>query len=158
MKQPIVFLVLFVIATIIGVHYMIDYSKYKFSMNKNSMEKIKEVKKLFQPKIYAILAELETKGYRPIVAEGLRTLAQENVKIKEGNTQLSNPKRSRHTTGDAVDIVDARYGWEGPAANLKFKFWTDLGIAAREQGLEWGGDWHSFKDVAHVQVPRSMDP
>ena len=51
----------------------------------------------------------------------------------------------------AADIVDRRYGWGGPAKNLGFKFWKDLGAAARAEGLTWGGDWRSFKDVAHVQ-------
>lgn len=28
-----------------------------------------------------------------------------------------------------------------------------LGPAARGAGLEWGGDWRSFKDYPHVEVP-----
>ena len=35
--------------------------------------------------------------------------------------------------GNAVDIVDERYRWEGLAANKDFQFWKDLGKAAHEQ-------------------------
>ena len=51
----------------------------------------------------------------------------------------------------AVDIVDRRYNWSGPAANEGFQFWKDLGRAAQKYGCEWGGNWKK-KDVAHVQL------
>ena len=54
--------------------------------------------------------------------------------------------------GNAADIVDKRYAWGGPAANLHFQFWKDLGRIAKQQGCEWGGDWKKFKDVAHIQM------
>jgi hypothetical protein len=53
--------------------------------------------------------------------------------------------------GNAADLVDKRYGWGGPAAKAGFQFWKDLGEIARKHGCRWGGDWKSFKDVAHVE-------
>lgn len=105
----------------------------------------------FRAKVIAILKELAGKGWKPVVAEGLRTKAQQRIKVQKGYSKTMN---SRHLTGHAADIIDRRYGWGGPAANLNFAFWNDLGAAARARGLTWGGDWKSFKDVAHVQVPR----
>ena len=53
----------------------------------------------------------------------------------------------------AADIVDERWGWEGPAKDLNHQFWNDLGRFAKAAGLEWGGDWKKpRKDVAHVQM------
>ena len=50
--------------------------------------------------------------------------------------------------GNAVDIVDQRYGWEAPD-----KFWDALGSSALKYGCEWGGNWPGKKkDVAHVQM------
>lgn len=59
------------------------------------------------------------------------------------------------TKGEAADIVDARFLWTGPAANLEFEFWSDLGATAKAYGLRWGGDWAKFRDVAHVEMTRS---
>ncbi len=54
--------------------------------------------------------------------------------------------------GNAADIVDQRYGWSGPAVNAGFQFWKDLGEVARKHGCRWGGDWKSFRDVAHIEL------
>ncbi len=134
------------------------YRPYKFAANNVSMIKLSHVTPYLQTRVLKIFVILESKGWQPIVAEGVRTLKEQQKKIDQGVSQLKNPKRSRHTTGDAVDIVDKRYGWEGPMSNLNHQFWKDLGKAAVEQGLEWGGNWKTFKDVAHVQVPRSIRP
>lgn len=112
--------------------------------------KLKGLTSPFKGLVVEILKELAGKGWKPFVAEGVRTKAQQRVKVQKGYSKTMN---SRHITGHAVDIVDRRYGWGGKASKLDFQFWTDLGAAANARGLEWGGDWKSFKDVAHVQVP-----
>lgn len=53
--------------------------------------------------------------------------------------------------GCAADIIDRRWGWDGPCANKNHRFWRDLGAVAKNNGLEWGGDWKK-RDVAHVQM------
>jgi peptidoglycan L-alanyl-D-glutamate endopeptidase CwlK len=70
-------------------------------------------------------------------------------KVRKGYSKTMN---SSHRVGKAVDIIDKRYGWAGPASKLDYKFWTDLGREAKSVGLKWGGDWSSFKDVAHVYI------
>ncbi|MEY3014686.1 MAG: hypothetical protein RIT45_3421 [Pseudomonadota bacterium] len=105
----------------------------------------------FRAKVVTILKELAGKGWKPVVAEGLRTRAQQAEKVRLGYSKTMN---SAHLLGLGADIVDRRYAWGGPAANTEFQFWKDLGLAARAQGLIWGGDWKKFKDVAHVEAPR----
>lgn len=105
----------------------------------------------FRVKVIAILKELAGKGWKPVVAEGLRTRAQQAEKVRLGYSKTMN---SAHLLGLGADIVDRRYAWGGPAASTSYAFWTDLGTAARAQGLIWGGDWKKFKDVAHVEAPR----
>ena len=53
--------------------------------------------------------------------------------------------------GNAADIIDKRYGWDGLAANKDFQFWKDLGRIAKKSGCIWGGDW-KIKDVAHIEM------
>jgi hypothetical protein len=115
-----------------------------------SMKNLEGLDPTFKTQVISILQELAGKGWIPVVAEGVRDKAQQQKKVDAGYSKTMN---SRHLTGHAVDIVDRRYGWGGPAAKLDHAFWTDLGAAANSRGLEWGGDWKSFKDVAHVQVP-----
>lgn len=108
---------------------------------------LKGLEPSFAAKVNNVLKGLKERGWQPRVAEGRRTLKQQQEKINTGRSSLKNPQRSKHITGQAADIIDRRYGWKAPQ-----KFWDDLGELAKAQGLIWGGDWKSFKDVAHVQV------
>jgi hypothetical protein len=101
----------------------------------------------FRAKVERVLARLQARGWRPYVAEGRRTRAQQREKVRRGYSRTMN---SRHLSGRAADIVDRRYGWGGPAARQTYRFWRDLGAAARAEGLTWGGNWRT-PDVAHVQ-------
>jgi len=107
---------------------------------------------MFSQKVSQILQKLTEKGWKPRVAEGLRTIEQQQEKIDLNRSSLKDPNNSKHVQGLAVDIIDSRYGWSGKASDLNFQFWQDLGEAAQEVGCIWGGNWKSFKDVAHVQM------
>jgi peptidoglycan L-alanyl-D-glutamate endopeptidase CwlK len=102
-----------------------------------------------QAALPGIMSDLQSEGWQPTIASGIRTPAEQAEKVRQGYSQTMN---SKHLLGKAVDIVDKRYGWDGPAANKNYQFWKDLGDAARSRGLQWGGDWKSFKDVAHIQT------
>lgn len=132
-------------------HFIIpkEYENYKFTKDVNSMHKLSQVRPELIKKVFPIMACEEKLGWKVIVAEGMRTKAQEREKVRKGYSQTMH---SKHLTGSAVDIV-SQYGWDGPASNLKYKFWKDQGACAHKVGgVTWGGDWHSFKDVAHIQI------
>lgn len=112
---------------------------------------LKTVQPVLQDKAQAIIDELKAQGFDPIIASGDRTLDQQKINLKKGNSQTLN---SRHLTGQALDIVDRRYGWDKGNKADREKFWNALGEAATKQGLEWGGNWKSFRDTAHIQMPR----
>ena len=96
-----------------------------------------------------IMETLKSKGWQPTISSGLRTPAEQAEKVRQGYSQTMN---SKHLIGKAVDITDKRYGWDGAASDTNYQFWKDLGAAAKSQGLQWGGDWKNFKDVAHIQT------
>jgi len=86
------------------------------------------------------------------VLQGLRTLAQEEEYVKEGK---STTMHSRHLTGHAVDLgatPDEQLSWENSyyfiLADTMKQAANDLNIP-----IEWGGDWVSFKDLDHFQLP-----
>lgn len=95
---------------------------------------------------------------RFVVLEGLRTIERQRQLVASGASQTM---RSRHLTGHAVDIapLDAsgRISWDWP---LYHRLAPAVKQAAEEEGvpLEWGGDWRSFKDGPHWQLPWASYP
>ena len=88
-----------------------------------------------------------------IVVEGLRSKERQAYLVEKGASKTMN---SRHLTGDAVDlapIVNNKVSWD-------WKDFYPLAEAVKEAAkqvkveVEWGGDWTTFKDGPHWQLPR----
>jgi len=91
------------------------------------------------------------------VLEGLRTPERQKVLKEAGASQTLN---SRHITGHAVDLgawVDGQVDWSWPLYNQIAKA---MKTAAAELNvpIEWGGDWRTFKDGPHFQLPHKSYP
>jgi peptidoglycan L-alanyl-D-glutamate endopeptidase CwlK len=91
------------------------------------------------------------------IIEGRRTLAQQKKYLAAGATRTLN---SRHLTGHAVDIapyVGGKIRWDWPLyhqlAKVVKKAAAELGIP-----IQWGGDWRSFKDGPHWELPWKQYP
>ena len=87
------------------------------------------------------------------VLEGLRTKERQKQLVAKGASKTMN---SRHITGHAVDIaplVDGKVTWD-------WKYYNQLAPAikqaAKELGVNitWGGEWKTFKDGPHWELPR----
>lgn len=93
---------------------------------------------------------------------GRRTLEEQRVLFAKGATRTL---RSRHIPGrnglsHAIDLaakIDGKIRWDWP---LYAKLAAAMKQAAKELKvpLEWGGDWKSFKDGPHYQLPWSTHP
>ena len=86
------------------------------------------------------------------VLEGMRTLERQKKLLASGASTTLN---SRHLTGHAVDLgawVDGELSWHWPYYH---KIAEAMKQAADELGvdIEWGGDWKSFPDGPHFQLP-----
>lgn len=86
------------------------------------------------------------------VLEGLRTVERQRELLNAG---ASSTMKSRHLTGHAVDLgafVGSDLRWDWPLYRLIAQAMKD---AAREHDvpIEWGGDWLTFKDGPHFQLP-----
>lgn len=100
-------------------------------------------------------AELSTVDFT--VTEGLRTLERQKRLVAAG---ASRTQRSRHLTGHAVDLaakVGGKVRWDWP---LYARLAEAMKAAADDLDvpLTWGGDWKSFRDGPHFELPRETYP
>jgi peptidoglycan L-alanyl-D-glutamate endopeptidase CwlK len=92
-----------------------------------------------------------------VVTEGLRTEGRQLMLFNAGKSKTMS---SRHITGHAVDLAvmvngDITWGWGYYDHLAKI-----IKIAAKELSIpiEWGGDWKTFKDGPHFQLPWATYP
>lgn len=99
------------------------------------------------------------------VNEGLRTVERQRQLVAAG---ASKTMKSRHITGHAVDLVavmdldhdgvletEEMFSWP-----LYPKIAAAVKEAAKQENvpIEWGGDWRTFKDGPHFQLPWKQYP
>lgn len=91
------------------------------------------------------------------VLEGLRTIERQKQLFAQRATKTM---KSRHLDGHAVDLapmLDGQVSWDWP---LYHRLANVVKAAAQLEGvqIEWGGDWRSFKDGPHWQLPWAAYP
>ncbi|AAT69479.1 endolysin [Alphaproteobacteria phage PhiJL001] len=101
------------------------------------------------------------------VLEGVRSLARQKQLVARGASKTMNsrhlpkvPKGGGEPVAHAVDLgayVDGEVRWDWP---LYHKIAKAVKQAARELNvpIEWGGDWRTFKDGPHWQLPWKTHP
>lgn len=92
-----------------------------------------------------------------IVTEGLRTLERQKQLVAAGASQTL---RSRHLTGHAVDLavkIGGEVRWDWPLYNGIAVIMKDCANQL-DLSIEWGGDWKTFKDGPHFQLPWAKYP
>lgn len=132
-------------------------------LNENSKKRLVGVHPDLQ-KVINKAAELSDMKF--IVTEGLRSVERQRQLVKAGASKTMN---SRHITGHAVDLAvwvdtdgdgvvdNGEIRWDWP---LYAKLSKIVKAAAQAVGvtIEWGGDWRSFKDGPHYQLPFKKYP
>lgn len=91
------------------------------------------------------------------VLEGLRTLDRQKELKAQGATKTMN---SRHLTGHAVDLAPMIGGtvrWDWPLYNRLAKI-VKAAAAAEKVPITWGGDWKTFRDGPHWELPWKQYP
>jgi peptidoglycan L-alanyl-D-glutamate endopeptidase CwlK len=105
-----------------------------------------------------------------VVFEGVRTVERQRSLIAKGFSKLKNPFRSRHVpskdpkhgmVSHAVDLVPLNASGQ-PVWDWKLipPIARAMKAAASSENvtLEWGGDWKTFKDGPHYQLPWKLYP
>ncbi|MEO8275758.1 MAG: RHS repeat-associated core domain-containing protein [Thermoanaerobaculia bacterium] len=103
----------------------------------------------FRAALESVFSNLQTQGWDPGIPEtgGVRSLAEQQEKVRLG---LSRTMNSQHLFGKAADVVNRSTGYSLGHGD---PFAQSLRQAAAAQGLVWGGDWKSFPDPFHIELP-----
>jgi peptidoglycan L-alanyl-D-glutamate endopeptidase CwlK len=91
------------------------------------------------------------------VLEGLRTVERQKQLFAQKATKTMN---SRHITGHAVDLapmIGGKISWDWPLYNRLSKI-VKAAAAAEKVSITWGGDWRTFKDGPHWELPWKQYP
>lgn len=94
-------------------------------------------------------------GLEVRIISGLRSYQEQATLYAKGRTapgpKVTNarPGFSNHNFGTAWDIGL----FKGKTYLPNHKLYTTIGQAARSLGIVWGGDFKSFKDTPHYEVP-----
>lgn len=129
-------------------------------LNSSSEAKLKKV----HPDLVRVIkrAAKIAKDIGFIVTCGVRTLEEQKELLKKGATRTLN---SRHIPGadgysKAVDLavtIDGKIKWDWPLYSKLAGIVKDA-AKLEKVTIEWGGDWKSFKDGPHFQLPKSKYP
>ena len=126
----------------------------QFKLSKHCYERLVGI----HPDLVKIVERaIKISGIEFKVGEGIRTLARQKELMAKGATQTMN---SRHLTGHAVDLhayPQGKLSWD-------WKYYYQIEEAMKQAAkelkvsIEWGGDWKSFKDGPHWQLPWNKYP
>ena len=118
----------------------------KYKLGQRSLDNLKGV----HPDLVKVVKRaIEITEQDFTVIEGTRTVARQRELVRQGASKTMN---SRHLTGHAVDIAPWPISWDWqrfyPIADAMKQAAKELDVE-----IEWGGDWESFKDGPHWQLP-----
>ena len=132
-----------------SAHHAHVHQHGKAQSQKSQQDLLDELHPVFRPKVEHILTDLRKLGWEPKIVFARRTEEQQRDAIHRGASPTMLSWHVEHTIGllpagaslqvvrgNAVDIVDKRYGWEGKAKSKDFQFWKDLGAAAHSNDCQ----------------------
>lgn len=140
----------------LSLQWLLDKANRKLNMEGMNRETAVKVRQ--------VIAEMHEKGIYVCVAQGYRSIAEQNALYAQGRRGLKGEKvvtnakggQSNHNFGVAVDLC--LYTDDGTNCiwdvNDKFK---KIVAAMKARGFKWGGDWKSFKDYPHFELYNVVD-
>jgi peptidoglycan L-alanyl-D-glutamate endopeptidase CwlK len=106
-------------------------------------------------RVERFIASAKTEGIDLLVTSTYRDNESQNALYAQGRTTagkvVTNAKagQSFHNYRCAVDVVPIVNG--KPVWDTSYQVWQTIGKLGKEAGLEWAGEWKTFKEMAHFQ-------
>lgn len=123
------------------------------SLNKKALAK-------FEPFLVEVEKVMASKGVTVEVISGLRSWAAQAALYAQGRTKpgrivtKARPGSSWHNYGLAIDLGLFKNGnyIDETMPKVADKLYAEIGKIAATHGIEWAGNWKSFKETPHFQV------
>ena len=126
-------------------------------MFKLSQKSLKKLEGVHPDLVRVVIKAITLTNLDFCVTEGLRSVERQKQLVAAG---ASKTMRSRHLTGHAVDLaamVNGEIRWDWPLYAKLAEFMKDAAKSENAK-IEWGGDWTTFKDGPHFQLPWETYP
>jgi peptidoglycan L-alanyl-D-glutamate endopeptidase CwlK len=113
----------------------------------------------FEGLVRQFLAEADAAGLDIVLTSGRRTIAEQEALYAKGRTaggsKVTNagPGDSAHNYGLAIDFAFANALGVATFPPFEDPRWAQAAAIGKRLGMEWGGDWKSFKDGPHLELP-----
>ena len=128
----------------------------------SSLSKLKGVHPDLVRVVKRCAADWSDKQFTFGITCGVRTLEEQKVLVSKG---ASKTLKSRHIPApngfshaiDVVALIDGAVRWDWPLYD-KIAVAMKKAAKAEKVPIEWGGDWVSFKDGPHYQLPWESYP
>jgi peptidoglycan LD-endopeptidase CwlK len=96
------------------------------------------------------------------VLEGLRTIERQRELYAAKATKTLNSRHIKAANGfghavDLAPLLNGKITWDWPLYHQLAKV-VKAAAKAEKVALEWGGDWKTFKDGPHWQLPWAQYP
>ncbi|MEK5376546.1 M15 family metallopeptidase [Paenibacillus sp. FSL P2-0173] len=134
-------------------------------LKKKSEKRLNGLHPVFKLVMEKLIDRCYARGVWVLITQGLRTYAEQDALYAQGRTkpgQVVTKARggySNHNFRLAADFAlllrDGRtVSWDTLRDDDKDSLpdWSEVVEEAKKLGLEWGGDWRSFKDMPHLQM------
>ncbi|MCP3807113.1 M15 family metallopeptidase [Paenibacillus sp. Lou8.1] len=134
-------------------------------LKKKSEKRLTGLDPVFKLVLDKLIERCYARGVWVLITQGLRTYAEQDALYAQGRTkpgQVITKARggySNHNFGFAADFAlllrDGRtVSWDTLRDDDKDSLpdWSEVVEEAKGLGLEWGGDWRTFKDMPHLQM------
>ncbi|WP_428838732.1 M15 family metallopeptidase [Paenibacillus polymyxa] len=135
-------------------------------IQKKSLNRLVGLNPVFKIVMEKLIERCYACGVWIVITQGLRTYAEQDALYAQGRNGDNRPRvtkarggYSNHNFGFAADFAlllrDGRtVSWDTLKDDDKDSLpdWSEVVEEAKRLGLEWGGDWRSFKDMPHLQM------
>lgn len=126
-------------------------------------QRTKDALKTVHPDLAKVfLAAYKIADPKPIITSKPRTIAEQRLLVAKGASQTLKSRHLPSTDGfvralDVVFVIQGQVRWDWPL----YKTFADvMKRVAKEMKIPvtWGGDWRSFKDGPHFELPWKQYP
>lgn len=132
----------------------------EFVQNK-SANRLKKLHPVVKEATEALIQLSHAAGIPILIAQGLRTIEEQNALYEQGRTKPGNIVTnarggySYHNFGVAIDFCILKDSGKDVSWTVDNR-WMKVVSFAKQLGFEWGGDWTSFKDYPHFEMTFSL--